>query len=155
MNRLIKTKGNLLDMAVNGDFDVIVHGCNCFNTMGSGIARQIKDRFNAAWKADYDTEPEDYNKLGNYTSAVIPNKGGVFVIVNAYTQYQFGGGKDYFEYESFAVILKKLAYSYSDSRFGFPYIGMGLAGGDAPRIISMLEDFANNVDGTVTLVEYA
>lgn len=154
MNRLIRTKGNLLDMAVNGDFDIIVHGCNCFNTMGSGIALQIKNRFNAAWKADDATEPGDYNKLGNYSYAVIPNSRGIFVIVNAYTQVQFGGNKDHFEYESFAVILKKLAYSYSDSRFGFPYIGMGLAGGDASRIISMLEDFSNKVDGTVTLVEY-
>jgi len=22
--------------------DVLIHGCNCFNTMGSGVAKQIK-----------------------------------------------------------------------------------------------------------------
>ena len=37
-------EGNLLDMAVNGDFDVIIHGCNCFCNMGAGIALQIMER---------------------------------------------------------------------------------------------------------------
>ena len=41
--------------------------------------------------------------------------------------------------------------------FGFPYIGMGLAGGDSKRIIAMLENFAAKITelgGTVTLVEF-
>lgn len=28
--------GDLLKLADDGQFDVIVHGCNCFNTMGAG-----------------------------------------------------------------------------------------------------------------------
>lgn len=28
------TKGNLIDLAEAGEFDVVVQGCNCFNTMG-------------------------------------------------------------------------------------------------------------------------
>ena len=37
-------KGCLIELAVEGNFDVIVHGCNCFNTMGAGIAKQIKKK---------------------------------------------------------------------------------------------------------------
>ena len=42
-------------------------------------------------------------------------------------------------------------------RFGFPLIGMGLAGGDKERIMAMLEDFSRRVEakgGSVTLVEF-
>jgi len=31
--------GNLIDMAEQGQFDVIVHGCNCLNTMGVYLSR--------------------------------------------------------------------------------------------------------------------
>ena len=31
-------KGNIFDLAEQGEFDVVVHGCNCFCTMGKGIA---------------------------------------------------------------------------------------------------------------------
>jgi hypothetical protein len=46
---------------------------------------------------------------------------------------------------------------YGDRDFGFPYIGMGLAGGDKQRIISLLEWFTDLVEtagGSVTLVEF-
>ena len=37
------TNGNLITKAIKGDFDVIVHGCNCFHNMGGGIAKQVRD----------------------------------------------------------------------------------------------------------------
>ncbi len=148
------TKGNLLDLAEAGDFDVIVQGCNCFCAMGSGIAKEIRNRYPEAWQVDYDTEMGDMFKLGTFTSAHT----GKFVIVNAYTQYNTSKqGEDVFEYASFEVILKKLAYAYGNRRFGFPYIGMGLAHGDRIRIMAMLENFANEISakgGSVTLVEF-
>jgi len=40
---VIKTiQGNLIQFAQNGGFDLIVHGSNCFCTMGAGIAQGIK-----------------------------------------------------------------------------------------------------------------
>ena len=81
-----------------------------------------------------------------------------FIVINAYTQLHYlPRGVDHFEYESFYLILKKLEV-LGGVRFGFPYIGMGLAGGDKDRIIAMLEDFAEKVStkgGSVTLVEFA
>jgi len=29
-------QGNLIHLAQDGEFDLIVHGCNCFCTMGAG-----------------------------------------------------------------------------------------------------------------------
>ena len=36
-------QGDLLQLAKQGDFDVIIQGCNCFCTMGAGIAKSIKN----------------------------------------------------------------------------------------------------------------
>lgn len=33
-------KGDLIELALVGEFDVIVHGCNYFCTMGASIAKQ-------------------------------------------------------------------------------------------------------------------
>jgi len=155
-------KGNLIDLAEQGDFDIIVQGCNCHCTMGSGIAREIRERYPQAYSADLATEQGDYNKLGNYTMAPSSFNSGEskFVIVNAYTQYNFNKNwetRDVFEYDSFKLILQKLAYLYPTARFGFPMIGMGLAGGNKTRIMGMLAEFSLTISesgGSFTLVEF-
>ena len=153
-------KGNLIDLAEQGEFDVIVHGCNCLNTMGSGIAAEIRKRYPQAYEADtLDTKQwkNPVAKLGNFSPYATIGKSKPFIIVNAYTQVNFmPRGVDHFEYESFYLILKKLE-ALGGVRFGFPRIGQGLAGGDKDRIIAMLEDFAEKVtaqSGSVTLVEF-
>ena len=150
---LIHAKGNLLDLAEAGQFDVIVQGCNCFNTMGGGIAREIRERFPVCAEIDNLTESGDIMKLGNWTEY----DQGTFVIINAYTQYNMSQGTDVFEYTAFQLILEKLEHSCGEKRIGLPYIGMGLAGGDKDIIISMIEIFAENIartGGSVTLVEF-
>jgi len=164
-------KGNLLDLAEAGEFDVVVHGCNCFNTMGGGIARQIRERYRVAARVDAETRRGDYNKLGNWTESHAgdyfdnmtfkvsnnrpPEKR--FIILNCYTQYNMSTGEDVFEYTAFQLILEKLLHNYGYKRLGMPYIGMGLAGGDFARIIPMIENFAIKVTergGSVTLVQW-
>ena len=149
-------KGNLIDLAEQGEFDVIVHGCNCQNTMGSGIAKELRARYPGVYDADCLATQQWKNpvaKLGNFSTYTTFN----FIVINAYTQLHYlPRGVDHFEYESFYLILKKLEV-LGGVRFGFPYIGMGLAGGDKDRIIAMLEDFAEKVStkgGSVTLVEF-
>lgn len=157
---LLHAKGNLIDMAEDGDFNIIVHGCNCHHTMGSGIAREVRERYPQAYEADLETPKSDRSKVGRYS---VSHADG-FAIVNAYTQYDFmPRGRDHFEYEGFQEILNEFAERAEESastiklNFGFPYIGMGLAGGDSARIIAMLEQFASRIDatgGSVTLVEF-
>jgi O-acetyl-ADP-ribose deacetylase (regulator of RNase III) len=152
-------KGNLLDLAEAGDFDIVVQGCNCFNTMGGGIAREIRERYPEVAEVDIKSAYADYNKLGSWTKArVIRNNGAVdFTIINAYTQYDMSRGTDVFEYEAFVLILKKLRHFYPTARFGFPFIGMGLAGGDKNIILEILEQFSESITaagGTFTLVEF-
>lgn len=152
-NMLKHTKGNLLDLAEAGEFDVIVQGCNCFNTMGGGIAREIAERYPMCAEIDQLTERGEYMKLGNWTEFDT----GKFIIINAYTQYNMSRGTDVFEYIAFELILQKLTHVHGSKRIGLPYIGMGLAGGDKEIILDMIAEFAYNVSkkgGSVTLVEF-
>lgn len=174
MTNLIHKKGNLLDLAEAGEFDIVVQGCNCFNTMGGGIAREIRERYPIVASVDMETRRGDYQKLGTWTECdagdffdkntysvnnkLDRNDPKRFTIINAYTQYNMSTGEDVFEYIAFALILQKLHFAFPGKRIGFPYIGMGLAGGDKTRILRMLEDFANQfskTSGSVTLVEFA
>jgi len=149
-------KGDLLKLAEAGEFDAIVQGCNCFCTMGSGLARQIKDQYPGAYEVDYATAMGDIYKLGNWTDY----NTGKFTIINAYTQFNFnkkGETNDVFEYTSFELILQKLAVLYGTKRFGFPMIGMGLAGGNKQRIFALLawfEELVSAQGGSVTVVEF-
>ena len=158
-SKLKHAKGNLLNLAEEGRFNIIIHGCNCFNTMGSGIAREIRERFPEAAMIDSMTESGDRSKLGTITVSGAPNSVGGFVIVNAYTQYSTSKvGEDVFEYEAFQEILDAFVKDAGvGMNIGLPYIGMGLAGGNKERIMGMIEDFAQKVSakgGTVTLVEF-
>ena len=157
-SKLKHTKGNLLDLAEQGQFDIVVQGCNCFNTMGGGIAREIRERYPHVAEVDQETTRGDYNKLGNYTKAVVKGEDEhSFIVINAYTQFDMSKGEDVFEYIAFELILQKLYRLYGNYSIGLPYIGMGLAGGDKEIILDMIEEFAYNVSqkgGSVTLVEF-
>ena len=165
MSTLKHATGDLLEMAQQGQFDIIIHGCNCQCRMGAGIAAQIKRQYPEAYDADCETTPGVYETLGNYTTALVHGSvGNVFTIVNAYTQFTIASypGEDVFEYYSFGLILQKLAYYHkladNPARYGLPYIGMGLAGGNQAAIMRMIESFSDQITlagGSVTLVEFA
>ena len=68
-------RGNLLDLALEGRFDVIVHGCNCQCAMGAGIALAIRKVFPEAFAADGSTAKGDRNKLGTFSFASVERNG--------------------------------------------------------------------------------
>lgn len=151
-----KVKGDLVAMGKANEFDIIVQGCNCFNVMGSGIAKQIRAECPDAWLADQETLAGDRNKLGRYTVGM----DGRLVILNCYTQFSTASypGEDVFEYAAFKDVLHRISSRFGKWRIGLPYIGMGLAGGDPERIMPMIERFAEAVaeqGGSVTLVEFS
>lgn len=133
-------------MAVAGDFDVIVHGCNCHVKMGAGIAKQIRSQFPEAYYEDqafakkFD-RPED--KLGYISYVHVPRSdGSEFVIVNAYTQIHPGKGS--LSYEALAQCFDRIRNQFPAARIGYPAIGAGLAGGDWNVISEIIE---NSLDG--------
>jgi len=141
-------EGDLIQMAKNKEFDVIIHGCNCFNTMGAGIALQIKRNFKAAYQADQQTKKGDKKKLGTYTSAEVD---GV-TIVNAYTQYTFSKDLDDINYWAVRQVMRKISRDFKGKKIGYPMIGAGLAGGDWDLISLIIYEELKEEDHT--LVKY-
>jgi len=147
--------GDLLAMGKDNEFDIIMHGCNCYNMMGAGIAAQIAQQFPDTQMADNETLRGDPGKLGTYTVGM----SGRLVILNCYTQFGVSStGVDVFEYTAFERVLDKIAHRFGKWRIGLPLIGMGLAGGDEGRIVPMIERFAERVErqgGSVTMVKWS
>jgi O-acetyl-ADP-ribose deacetylase (regulator of RNase III) len=133
-------KGDLVQKANAGEFDVIVHGCNCFCKMGAGIAKTIKQVFPAAYQADLATVAGDKTKLGNYSAATVEAGGKTLLIINAYTQYQWRGAGILADYDAIRQVFRQLKQVCSGKRIGYPAIGAGLAKGDWSEISAIIEE---------------
>lgn len=147
-----KTQGDLVLLARDGEFDLIVHGCNCFHTMGAGIAKGIKSAFPEAYAADCETTKGSRTKLGACSFAVVNAGGKRLVIVNAYTQFDWRGSGTKVDYEAVRSCMHWIRVFFPGLRIGLPKIGAGLAGGDWSKIASIIEEELAGED--VTLVEY-
>ena len=137
-SRMQVVKGDLLEMAESGTFDVIVHGCNCQHTMGAGIAKQIKSRFPQAFEADLKTL-KGAAKLGTISTVQVKIERRSLVIVNGYTQVHWRGSGVKVSYEAVRSVMRQVKKDFSGLRIGYPKIGAGLAGGDWERIEEIID----------------
>jgi O-acetyl-ADP-ribose deacetylase (regulator of RNase III) len=133
-------KGDLIQKARAGEFDVIVHGCNCFCTMGAGIAKTIKQVFPAAYQADLATVAGDRAKLGSYSAASVEAAAKPLIILNAYTQYHWRGSGRLADYEAIKQVFRQVKQAYTGKRIGYPAIGAGLAKGDWGIISAIINE---------------
>lgn len=140
-------EGNLIDALLENKVDCIFHCCNCRNSFGSGIAREIKERIPAAYNADkkyyQNRMPMPDDMLGHFST------GGN--VINLYGQSNYGSGKqiDYGAYaNALSHALRDLQESKPDIIIGFPFkIGSDRAGGDWSVVKEITEGIvkSNNV----------
>ena len=154
---MVTVKGDLIEMAARGDFDMIVQGCNCFHVMGGGIARQLRERYPEVLEADKTSVRGDRSKLGSFTVAKTSDG---FEVINAYTQYHFGedpSAKDgvLADYDAIQGAFHRIKQTYGNKgiRFGIPMIGAGLARGDWSIISEIIKDEMGQEDLTLVLFE--
>ncbi len=151
--------GNLIELANQGDFDVIIHGCNCFCTFGAGLALQIKRSFPEAHWADKKTSYGSRLKLGTYSSANIKirvdgvEQRQLLTVVNAYTQFDYKGSGVRVDYDAIERVFGKIHSDFPGLRIGIPKIGAGLARGDWQRIEGIIAKQLTGDD--YTIVEFA
>lgn len=146
-------KGDLLQMALLGHFEVIVHGCNCFHTMGAGIAKAISTQFPEALAADKATDYGSKSKIGTISTASIKRGNAEFVIVNAYTQFQWRGRGRKVDYDAVEACFSRIAEDFGTKRIGYPAIGAGLAGGDWEIIKTKISNALRGCDHTLVVFE--
>jgi len=140
--------GNLIDLAEQGMFDVIVHGCNCKNAMGAGLAKKIKRRHPAVYEADTFAASKGLNFLGNIYAIEVGN----FIVVNAYTQDNWRG-KNNFDYNAIREAMRKINKKFKGKSIGVPKIGAGLAGGNWDIIAEIIKEELCDMDVTLVIYE--
>jgi len=158
-----EVNGNLLDLAEKGEFEIIAQGCNCFHTMGSGIAKDIHARYPEAYQADVDGSVYgSESKLGTCTYTNTKDFG--FLIFNCYTQHRYGSDGAYHRYVEYGsvrscmkVIKDYIKNNYPPSlwgeiRIGLPLIGCGRAGGNWSVVKRIIEEELKGFD--VTIVKF-
>lgn len=144
--------GDLITMALNKEFDIIVHGCNCQNTQKAGIAKTMSEYF----KTDlfYMETPAFYM---NHSPALKVNKLGMIdwrtingvVIINAYTQIQPGANASA---TAIALCMHKINEIFPGRTLGVPKIGCGIGGLEWDAVKQVIE--TNTPDLEVTVVNF-
>ncbi len=145
--------GNLLDSGA----DYICHQVNARGVMGSGIAKQIKERWpivygkyvtkvqetKNALKGVLGDQYSDYGAedslMGWVQTVKLPDHG---YVVNMFAQHDYGkDGQRYTSYDAFYSCLERMARVLpKNATIAFPYkIGCGLGGADWEIISKMIE----------------
>lgn len=146
--------GNLLDADVN----YICHQVNCQGRMGSGIAKQIRER----WPIVYENYMAEFKEMegkiiqlyGQWESQIDVSDvllgrlqqvkvNDTKTVINMFSQQYYGyDGKRYTSYDAFWDCLNGIKYSIpKGSKIGFPWgIGCGLGGANWEVIITMIEE---------------
>lgn len=144
-----KLNSNLIEMAKAGQFEIIAHGCNCFNCMGAGIAKSIRENFPEAFQVDQKTHHGSYNKLG--TLSIAKSENGVY-IANLYTQFTPGKSADI---SAIDICLNKLQYIASTwglQEIGLPLIGCGIGGLNWKDVRPLVKKYLGKFNTTVVIL---
>jgi O-acetyl-ADP-ribose deacetylase (regulator of RNase III) len=160
--------GNLIDLALDGQFDMIAHGCNCFKNFGAGIALEIKHRIPKAYNIDLNFHNPS---LGDYSHTIlqiavktdIGFKGRYLRVVNCYTQFSYG--RPYSEnnktiypfdtaearYDAIRNCFKGINEQFKGLSIGLPLIGCGLAGLEWKTVEKIIQEELNLLDVTIVV----
>lgn len=149
-------------MITNKDIDIfecdtrgIIHQANCQNTMGSGIAKQIREKYPEAYEADCKTTAGDYNKLGRFSWVKAPD--GKY-IYNCYSQFRYGREKRHTNYEAIYTGLssiKEHAIQNQLEILSLPYNMGCMSGGGSWNIVrAIIQDIFYKSDINLYICKY-
>lgn len=141
--------GDLIQIA--HEYDVVVHGCNCFCTFMAGFARQVAAAWPEAEYVDKMTVRGKISKLGTITTAWNERDG--IIVVNAYTQFNYGRNGVLVNYEAVRKCFWQVAAVFRDKRIAYPRIGAGLGGGDWDTISKIIDRELDGMDHTLVLLQ--
>lgn len=137
---------------LNAKEDIICHQTNGMAVMGTGIAKQIRDKY-----------PEVFEKYKNYCNSIdlfIELLGKVQpikchdgkIVCNLFGQHRYGRDKRYTDYSAVKECLSKIK-SYAQNKglsIALPYnMGCMNAGGDWNIVYKMIEEVFNDYDVTI------
>jgi len=177
----MECSGDLIQLAKEGAFNVIAHGCNCFCKMRKGIAVEMDKVFQCSiFPFEAYSYKGDINKLGciDYKRFCIadPHNNGnklayemnassvlhnmkvpynTLTVVNCYTQYHWANVNNShpFDIVAFRLCMRKINTKFTGNTIGLPKIGAGLAGGDWEEIKQVIKEELTNCDVVIVIKE--
>lgn len=138
--------GNVVNAWLRSEVRCFAHQCNCFNTMGAGVAKEVKQKIPALYQCDQQTNKGDRQKLG--TCSVILSRCSADpsykFAFNLYGQFHYGFGRQQTDYDALRKAIQHMkrtlgSFAY-EGDVGIPRIGCGLAGGDWGVVSKIIEE---------------
>lgn len=138
-------KGNIFDCPAQ----IIFHVCNIQVVMGTGIAKEIKNKYPRAWNSDQMTGRDDVKKLSEFSLAMRgPDQKQT--VLNLYAMRYYGRESRKLNYEYFYTGLTKIKHwitkmGIENEGLAFAYgSGCQNAGGDWQIVEAMLKSVFEN-----------
>lgn len=133
--------GELVQFAINNQYH-LVHGANCQNVMGSGVAVAIKRKLPPLYKADTEFNQEHRNTdyTGKFSYAAFEWGYGF----NLYTQQYYSWYTNFFKPDAFKSaligVIEFLKNKKLPLRIAMPKIGSMRGGDDWINVLGVLKD---------------
>lgn len=136
-------KGDLLEAK---DRSIILQQVNCQGVMGSGIARQIRERYPdvfTSYKKKCDEHKDNTAELlGEVDYYIAPD----YLIANCFGQNFYGQGIKHTDYDALRKCFENVACNKAEP-IGIPFkIGCGLGGGDWEVVYKMICEVFDGMD---------
>lgn len=146
---------------LKSDATIIVHQVNCQGVMGSGLAKQIRDKYPSTYakyrRVCYTNIFEPSALLGKnlYTPETRDSK--PIMIANLFAQDNYGYGTQHTDYIALEICLHKLNIAANeliakgfDVKIGIPHnLGCGRGGGDWSVVLKMIYKHLNDQNVTI------
>ena len=136
--------------------DIICHQVNCQGVMGSGIAKQVREKYPWVYGTYKEACSSDnpYSDLLGWAQCVYINE--TQIIANIFAQENYGyDGKCYTNYEALRHGFEDVIDWYPNKTIAIPYkIGCARGGGDWNIVYKIIEEIFANSDCEVLICEY-
>lgn len=141
-------EGNILD----AHEDVTCHQVNCMGIMGSGLAKQIRNKYPEVFIEYYAycKRHEILEQMMGVAQHVKCYDGKI--IANLFGQFRYGTDRQYTDYAALECALRNMKqYAQSNQlSIAIPYqIGCGLAGGNWDIVNKIIEEVFNDYNVTI------
>lgn len=147
--------GNLLKQS---DLYAFIHSANCQCTMGSGVAKEVKETYPEVYEADLKTKKGDSSKLGSFSFA--KTKDGK-VGYNLYGQDKYGyDSKCYTDYNAVKSGLIGIKNHIKENfvygiKVGIPYKMCSTRGGALwDKILQIIKDIFEKESIEIVICEF-
>lgn len=145
-------KGNLLD----ADVDAILHQVNCQGVMGSGLAKQIRNKYPSVYK-HYHEVCSLYSSdqlLGKIQVVEVKRSGKTLSVVNVFGQKNYGTDRVQTDYIALRSCLVYVNDCFKNKSVGIPFgMSCGLAGGDWNIVSDIIKEELRDCDVTIYKLE--